>query len=82
MIKAEYLDVSGKLTRADEELKAETAKRKSKEDAEKALQLLEIELEEVKGTLLKEKEVQVKIEERRVAATEEIEEDYKGFGGF
>ena len=55
MIKAEYLDVSGKLTRADEELKAETAKRKSKEDAEKALQLLEIELEEVKGTLLKEK---------------------------
>ena len=34
---------------------------------------MEIELEEVKGTLLKEKEVQVKIEERRVAATEELE---------
>ena len=77
VLEAEYLDVSGKLKRADEELKAEKAKRKSKEDAEKALQLLEIELEEVKGTLLQEIEVHVKIEERRVEATEELEKTTK-----
>ena len=56
-LEAEYLDVSGKLNRADEELTTEKVKRKSKEKAEKALQLLEIELEEVEGSLLKENKV-------------------------
>ena len=46
---AEYLDVSSKLKRAEVEVEAEKVKRKSKEEAEKTLQLLEIELEEVKG---------------------------------
>merc|ERR1719222_462751 len=41
---AEYLDVSSKLKRAEEEVEAEKVKRKSKEEAEKNLQLLEIEL--------------------------------------
>ena len=41
---AEYLDVSSKLKRAEEEVEAEKVQRKSKEEAEKTLQLLEIEL--------------------------------------
>merc|ERR1719209_272294 len=71
-LEAEYLDVSGKLERADEELTAEKLKRKSKEKAEKALQLLEIELDEVEGSLLKEKKVQMKIQERGEEAAEEL----------
>jgi structural maintenance of chromosome 3 (chondroitin sulfate proteoglycan 6) len=74
---AEYLDVSSKLKRAEEEVEAEKVKRKSKEEAEKTLQLLEIELEEVKGTLLKEKEMLAKIQERGEKAAKELEKAKK-----
>ena len=74
---AEYLDVSSKLKRAEEEMEAEKVKRKSKEEAEKTLQLLEIELEEVKGTLLNEKEMLAKIQERGEEAAEELEKTKK-----
>jgi len=60
------------LKRADEEFKAENLKRKGREEAERALQLLDIELEEVKGTLLKEREMQAAAQERGVKVARDV----------
>merc|ERR1712181_61769 len=69
---AEYLEVAGKLKRAEEEFKMEKLKRKSMEEAERTLQLLEIELEEVEGTLLKEREMQAATQERRLKVVRDL----------
>merc|ERR1719234_2554158 len=68
----EYLEVAGKLKRAEEEFKMEKLKRKSREEAERTLQLLEIELEEVEGTLLKEREMQAVTQERRLKVVRDL----------
>ena len=77
----EYQELVGKLKRAEEEFKAEHLKRKRREEAERALQLLEIELEQVSGTLSKEREMQVAMQEREVKVARDVSKVEKELEG-
>ena len=71
-LEAEYMKLSEKIRSVEEDRNAEKVKRKFREEAERSLRLLDIELEEVMETLAKEKEAQLKMQKKEVKMTQEL----------
>ena len=71
-LEAEYMKLSEKIRSVEKDRNAEKVKRKLREEAERSLRLLDIELEEVMETLAKEKEAQLKMQRKEVKMTQEL----------
>merc|ERR1712013_602635 len=71
-LEAEYMKLSEKIRSLEKDRNAEKVKRKLREEAERSLRLLDIELEEVMETLAKENEAQLKMRKKEVKMTQEL----------
>ena len=71
-LEADYMKLSEKIRSVEKDRNAEKVKRKLREEAERSLRLLDIELEEVMETLAKEKEAQLKMQKKEVKMTREL----------
>ena len=71
-LEADYMKLSEKIRSVEKDRNAEKVKRKLREEAERSLRLLDIELEEVMETLAKEKEAQLKMQRKEVKMTQEL----------
>ena len=73
-LEGKLAEMSSKLKREEDEFNSEKLKRRGREKAERKVQLLDIELEEVKETLLKEREMQVETEKKAVEVARSLAE--------